>query len=73
MSQTRCIDICSIIHLVPTLLQVVLISSLGAWVLMAGVVVVSKELECNTERLTENGFDGSVFDCFAFQFQVPCM
>lgn len=71
MSQTRCVRVCSIIHRVPSLLHVVLINSPGAGALMACAVVVSRELECNTERFTENGFDSSVLHCFAFQFQVP--
>lgn len=68
MSQTRCVSVCSIIHSVPSLLHVVLINSLGAGALMVSAVVVSRELECNTDRFTENGFDSSVFHCFTFQF-----
>lgn len=71
MSQTRCVSLCSIIQPVPSLLHVVLISSLGARALMACATVVNKKLECNAERFTENGFDSSVFHCFPFQFQVP--
>lgn len=71
MSRTRCVSLCSIIHPVPSLLHVVLISSLRALVLMACATVVSKELECNAERFTKNGYDSSVFHCFPFQFQVP--
>lgn len=60
---------CSIIHLAPSLLHVVLINSLGVGALMACAVVVSKELECNTVRFTENGSDSSVF--FLLCFSIP--
>lgn len=72
MSQNRCVSVCSIIHPGPSPLHVVLINSLGAGALMACAVVVHRELEYNTERFAEDGFDSSVFRCFAFQFQVPC-
>lgn len=57
---------CSIIHLAPSLLHVVLINSLGVGGMMACAVVVSKELECNTVRFTENGSDSSVFSTLLF-------
>lgn len=56
---------CSIIHPVPSLLHVVLINSLGARVLMACAIGVTRELECNRERFAENGFDSCVFHCLA--------
>lgn len=66
MSLTRCVGLFSIIHPVPSLLHVVLISSLGAWALMACATVVNKKPECNAESFTENGFDSSVFYYFTF-------